>query len=71
MKHLVSLFTLFLLSASLPAQESAVTTNPAAILHTSLGDIQLELFADKHRSAWKTLLATPTVDFTRQQFFTG
>lgn len=47
MKNLLSLFALFLLSSSLHAQQAAAATNPVAILHTSMGDIQLELFADQ------------------------
>ncbi len=42
-----ALLAAFLCCSTVSAQEVALTGNPTAILHTSLGDIQLELFADK------------------------
>lgn len=34
-------------SAELPAQQAAVNNNPKVVIHTSMGDIGLELFSDK------------------------
>ena len=34
-------------SAELPAQQAAVNNNPKVVIHTSMGDIGLELYADK------------------------
>lgn len=34
-------------SAELPAQQAAANSNPQVVIHTSMGDIGLELFADK------------------------
>ncbi len=47
MKCLLHLLAGLLLCTHLSAQESASADNPAAILHTSMGDIALELYADK------------------------
>jgi len=47
MKKFFQLLTLALLASSLFAQNLLAQGNPTAMLHTSMGDIQLELFADK------------------------
>ena len=47
MKYFLSLLASMLLCTSLSAQESAAPANPTVILHTSMGDISLELYADK------------------------
>ena len=47
MKIFYRSLVILLMTASLQAQEAAVSNNPVAILHTSLGDIQVELFADR------------------------
>jgi cyclophilin family peptidyl-prolyl cis-trans isomerase len=47
MKHCLRFLAGLLLCTSLFAQDSAAPGNPRAILHTSMGDISLELFADK------------------------
>lgn len=41
------LFTVLLATTSVSAEEVAPADNPTAILHTTMGDIQLELFANK------------------------
>jgi len=47
MKKLVFLLIIAILSTPLYAQEGSASANPTAIIHTSMGDIELELFADK------------------------
>jgi cyclophilin family peptidyl-prolyl cis-trans isomerase len=47
MNYLLPLLAGLLACTSLSAQESAAAANPTAILHTSMGDISLELYADK------------------------
>jgi len=39
--------TSVLISTQLSAQTAAANTNPKAVIHTSMGDISIELFADK------------------------
>ncbi|HLF31346.1 MAG TPA: peptidylprolyl isomerase [Xanthomonadales bacterium] len=36
-----------LFCTNLPAQETVATANPVAVIHTSMGDIRLELYRDK------------------------
>lgn len=47
MKKLLRLFTFALLAFALSAQNLYAQTNPAAVIHTSMGDIKLELLADQ------------------------
>lgn len=47
MNYFLQLLTGLLLCASVSAQESTLSVNPTAILHTSMGDITLQLYADK------------------------
>lgn len=47
MNYFLPLLAGLLLCTSLSAQENAAAANPTAILHTSVGDITLELYADK------------------------
>ncbi len=47
MNYFLPLLAGLLLCTSLSAQESASPANPTVILHTSMGDISLELYADK------------------------
>ncbi len=47
MKCLLRLLAGLLICTGLYAQESATAANPQAIIHTSMGDITLELYADK------------------------
>jgi cyclophilin family peptidyl-prolyl cis-trans isomerase len=44
---IAALFVTFLACSTVSAGEVVPAGNPAAILHTTMGDIQLELFADK------------------------
>jgi len=46
-KCLLRLLAGLLLCANLSAQENTASANPTAIIHTSMGDITLELYADK------------------------
>ncbi len=47
MKLMLPILAALLLSPALHAQEAPARNNPTAIIHTSVGDISLELFADK------------------------
>ena len=47
MKKLLQLFTFALLALAWSAQNLYAQSNPGAVIHTSLGDIKLELLADK------------------------
>ena len=47
MKKLTRALILLFVSAGLQAQDQPTSPNPVAIIHTTLGDIQLELYADK------------------------
>lgn len=47
MNRFLPLLAGLLLCTSLSAQQTAAPANPTAILHTSMGDITLELYADK------------------------
>ena len=47
MKKFLRLFTFALLALALSAQNLYAQNNPGAVIHTSLGDIKLELLADK------------------------
>lgn len=47
MNYFLPLLAGLLLCTSLSAQENAAAANPTAILHTSVGDITLELYADR------------------------
>jgi len=47
MKKLLRLFTFTLLAFALSAQNLYAQANPAAVIHTSMGDIKLELLADQ------------------------
>lgn len=48
------------------AQESATSNNPSAIIHTSMGDIQVELFADKAPVSVKNF-----TDYASSGFYDG
>jgi cyclophilin family peptidyl-prolyl cis-trans isomerase len=47
MKKLLRLFTFTLLAFAFSVQNLHAQANPSAVLHTSMGDIKLELFADQ------------------------
>jgi len=47
MRILFHLLAGLMLCAGLAAQETLAPKNPQAVIHTSMGDIKLELFADK------------------------
>ena len=47
MKKLLQLFTFALMALAWSAQNLYAQNNPGAVIHTSLGDIKLELLADK------------------------
>jgi len=47
MKSLISLFCALLLCVTLTSQAQEIPDNPVAVIHTNMGDISLELFADK------------------------
>ena len=47
MKKFIQLLTYALMAATIFSQNLSAAGNPAAIIHTSLGDIKLELYADK------------------------
>ena len=47
MKYLLCALAGLLLCTNISAQESTPSANPTAIIHTSMGDITLELYADK------------------------
>jgi len=47
MKCLIQLLAGLLICVSVAAQENAAEDNPRAVIHTTMGDISLELFADK------------------------
>ena len=47
MEKTLRLFTFALLAFALSAQNLYAQTNPAAVIHTSMGDIKLELLADQ------------------------
>jgi len=47
MKCLIRLLAGLMICTSLAAQENTAIDNPVAVIHTSMGDISLELFSDK------------------------
>lgn len=60
------LAALLLLAASSLAQPLAAEENPTAVLHTSLGDIHLELFADQAPKSVENFLS-----YARSGFYDG
>jgi len=63
---LVAVASLFSVCVTGIAQESGSTTKPSAIIHTSMGDIQLELFADKAPVSVKNF-----TDYATSGFYDG
>jgi cyclophilin family peptidyl-prolyl cis-trans isomerase len=63
MKRLLHLLAALLLSANLSAQETTVNENPIAIIHTSVGDITLELFADRAPISTENFIAYVNNDY--------
>ena len=57
---------LLLIPFGLCAQDQSVSANPTAIIHTSLGDIQIELFADKAPVSVKNF-----IDYANGGFYDG
>lgn len=66
MHILFRLLTALLVCSSLSAEEIAQTSNPIATLHTTMGEIQLELFADKAPISTENF-----INYSKSGFYNG